>query len=472
MSEFHAFDAHDICAFYQKGDLSPVEVTRAVLSRMDTLNPILNAFTKIDHDGAMADAHASEKRWSNGTQLSVWDGIPATIKDLIETKNWGPNFGSQVISSSLNNTDAPATGRLREAGCVLLGMTTSPELGWKGVTDSPRFGITRNAWNAFKTPGGSSGGAAVAAALNLGYFHVGTDGGGSIRMPAAFSGIFGIKATFGRVPAYPASIMGTLAHIGPMTRTVRDGTAMLNLLTRPDPRDWHAADISEEITLPRSCELTDLKIAYSPDLGYMDVDPEVAAAVKDAVHALEGLGAATDQVAPFFDKPQQIFETLWFSAARNRLAKLSPSDRALVDPDLLEATENVSHLQISDYIEAELQRARLGLQIENLLHDYDVLVTPTVPIPAFDAGIQTPDNQGRWTDWAGFNYPFNLGQQPACSVPCGFTASGLPIGLQIIARKYRDDAALRVAAAFQTAHPVPWPTDAHVLSARTSQPAY
>jgi aspartyl-tRNA(Asn)/glutamyl-tRNA(Gln) amidotransferase subunit A len=472
MSEFHTLDAHDISGAYQKGTLSPVEVTRETLDRIDAVNPVLNVFTKIDHDGAMADARASEIRWANGSQLSAWDGVPATIKDLIETKDWSPNFGSKVISSSLKNTDGPATARLREAGCVLLGMTTSPELGWKGITDSPRFGITRNAWDASKTPGGSSGGAAVAAALSLGYFHVGTDGGGSIRMPAAFSGIFGIKATFGRVPAFPASIMGTLAHVGPMTRTVRDGTAMLNLLTRPDPRDWYASPSSDEISLPKSSRLDDLKIAYSPDLGYMDVDPEVAAAVNNAVQTLEGLGAVTEQIAPVFDKPQHIFETLWLSAARNRLSKLPLADRALVDPGLLDATESVAHLEITDYIEAELQRARLGLQIENLLGDYDVLVTPTVPIPAFEAGLETPSDQGRWTDWAGFNYPFNLGQQPACSVPCGFTASGLPIGLQIIARKYRDDVTLRVAAAYQAAHPVPWPTDKGVLATTASRPAY
>lgn len=458
MSDFGELDAHDLSASYQTGELSPVDVTQEALARIDAINLALNAFVKIDHDGAMASARAAEARWAKGAPLSRWDGIPATIKDLIATKDWTPAFGSHVISSSLVGTDAPATARLREAGNVLLGMTTSPELGWKGVTDSPRFGTTRNAWDASKTPGGSSGGAAVAAALNLGCFHVGTDGGGSIRMPAAFSGIFGIKATFGRVPAYPASIMGTLAHVGPMTRTVRDGTAMLNLLAQPDPRDWYAGPALGDLTLPQDKGLDELKIAYSPDLGYMSVNPEIAASVNAAVHALVDLGAVAEQIAPVFDKPQHIFETLWFSAARNRLAKLSPAERARVDIDLLEAAESVAHLEITDYIEAERLRAQLALQIETLLGEYDVLVTPTVPVPAFDAALETPSGQGRWTDWAGFNYPFNLGQQPSCSVPCGFTAAGLPIGLQITARKYRDAMALQVAAAFQAAHPVPWPT--------------
>ena len=465
MSDLEKMDAHEISAAYAAGTLSPVEIIKDVLARIDRINPILNAFTLVDHDAALRDARASEKRWHTRTPLSPWDGIPATVKDLIATKRWTPSFGSHVISAPLSGEDGPAAARLREAGCVLLGMTTSPEIGWKGVTDSPRFGITRNAWNPGKTPGGSSGGAAVAAALNLGHFHIGTDGGGSIRMPAAFSGIFGIKATFGRVPAYPPSIMGSLAHVGPMTRTVRDATAMLNILSRRDARDWYAAPELPEITLSQTDDLEPLKIAYSPDLGHMSVDPEVAQAVADAATLLDQLGARVNDVSLEFVQAQCTFETLWFGAARHRLSCLSPLERTRLDQNLVQATDSVASLGADDHIKAALRRAEIGFQAERLLNDWDVLITPAVPFPAFEAGLETPDGAGRWTDWAAFNYPFNLSQQPACSVPCGFTKSGLPIGLQIIARKYRDDLVLRVAAAYQAANPVAWPTTSPIMQA-------
>ena len=233
--------ATELLDLYRARALSPVEATRACLHRIARLNPRLNAFRMVDEEGAMLAAHASEERWSRSEPIGLLDGIPATVKDLLLTKGWATLRGSRTIDPNQRwEEDAPSVARLREAGAVLLGKTTTPEFGWKGVTDSPLTGITRNPWNPAMTPGGSSGGAAVAAACGMGALHLGTDGGGSIRIPAGFTGIFGFKQSFGRVPAYPPSPFGTLAHVGPMTRTVADAALMLTVISRHDARDWYA----------------------------------------------------------------------------------------------------------------------------------------------------------------------------------------------------------------------------------------
>lgn len=339
---------------------------------------------------------------------------------------------------------------------MIVGATTSCEMGWKGVTDSNRNGITRNPWNTDRTPGGSSGGAGAAAALNLGVLHLGTDGGGSIRMPAAFTGTFGIKQTFGRVAAFPASAFGTVAHVGPMTRTVRDGVTMLNILSQPDTRDWFRLPPQPDVSVPdvtADKPLAGLRVAYCPDLGYMSVDAEVAECVDAASQTLTSLGAEVTRIVPPFDNPQKIFETLWFCAAQCRLSGLSDAQLAVMDAGLIDAVKSVEDVSLNDYLRCTAQRTEMGGRMEALLHDYDVLITPTLPFTAFKAGQDTPSGQGHWTDWAGFNYPFNLTQQPSCSVPCGFDRSGLPIGLQITAAKFKDATALRVAAAFEATRP-------------------
>src|SRR6476646_6668109 len=240
MSDLCTLSATELLDGYRKHQLSPVEVTRAVLDRIEKLNPVLNAFNLVS-DRAMEDAKASQARWTSGQPKGLLDGVPVSIKDIILTKGWPTLRGSKTVDPKGPwNDDAPAAARLREHGAVLLGKTTTPEFGWKGVTDSPLTGITRNPWNAKKTPGGSSGGAVAAVASGMGPLAVGTDGGGSIRIPCSFTGLFGIKPSFGRVPAWPLSPMGNVAHLGPMARTVADAALMLNVLSQPDARDWHA----------------------------------------------------------------------------------------------------------------------------------------------------------------------------------------------------------------------------------------
>jgi aspartyl-tRNA(Asn)/glutamyl-tRNA(Gln) amidotransferase subunit A len=455
-----ALGASELVDAFRKKTLSPVEVTAAVLKRIEALNPILNAFNLVS-EHASADAKASEARWMSGQPKGLLDGVPVSIKDIILTRGWPTLRGSKTIDPKGPwNDDAPATARLREHGAVLLGKTTTPEFGWKGVTDSPLTGITRNPWNKAKTPGGSSGGAAAAVAAGMGPLAVGTDGGGSIRIPCGFTGLFGIKASFGRVPAWPLSPFGTVAHVGPMTRSVADAALMLNVLAQPDARDWHALPYE-----PRDWRggldqgVADLRIAYSPNLGYAKVDAEVASIVKDAVRAFEDLGAKVEEKNPGFEDPAPVFMTHWFSGAAFLLKGIPKDKHKFIDPGLVEMAEQGARVSAHDILDAQLKRGALGTHM-NLFHrDYDLLVTPTLSIPAFDAGKEVADKmlQSRWTDWTPFTFPFNLTQQPAASIPCGRTRSGLPVGLHLVGPRYADALVLRAARAFESVRPLEMP---------------
>jgi len=456
MSELCALTAVQLLDGFRKRDFSPVEVARAVMKRIDDLNPRFNAFCLVS-DRILEDAKASEARWASGQPMGLLDGVPVSIKDLLLTRGWPTLRGSKTVDPKGPwNDDAPATARLREHGAVLLGKTTTPEFGWKGVTDSALTGITRNPWNPDKTPGGSSGGAAAAVASGMGPLAVGTDGGGSIRIPCGFTGLFGIKPSFGRVPAWPLSPFGTVAHVGPMTRSVADAALMLDVLALPDARDWQA--------LPREPRdwrsgleqgVQDLRIAYSPDLGYVKVDPEVASVVESSMKIFSDLGAKVEKKNPGFENPEPIFRTHWFSGAAFLLKTVKQKN--LVDPGLLEVAALGEKITAHEILDAQMKRGALGARM-NLFHrDYDLLVTPTLAVAAFDVGREFPENNKRWTDWTPFTYPFNLTQQPAATIPCGFTKAGLPVGLHIVGPRYADALVLRAARAFETARPIRLP---------------
>jgi aspartyl-tRNA(Asn)/glutamyl-tRNA(Gln) amidotransferase subunit A len=338
---------------------------------------------------------------------------------------------------------------------VLLGATTTPEFGWKGVTDSPLTGITRNPWDTTKTPGGSSGGSSAAAAAGYAPLTLGTDGGGSIRIPAGFAGIFGHKPSFGRVPAWPLSPFGTVAHVGPMTRHVEDAALMMNVIAQPDARDWHSLPYDGvDYTAKLDRGIKGLRIAYSPRLGYVDVDPEIAKLVRKAVDVLADLGAEVEEVDPGFEDPAPCFRILWWAGARALLGKLPAEKKALLDPALASVVEQSMSISLDDYQDAVKARGALGTHMRKLMERYDLLVTPTLPIPAFDAGKlapAAPDETGKWVNWTPFSYPFNLTQQPAASVPCGFTKSGLPAGLHVVGRMFDDQTVLRASHAYETA---------------------
>jgi aspartyl-tRNA(Asn)/glutamyl-tRNA(Gln) amidotransferase subunit A len=460
----------DLCALsasalldgYRTRTLSPVEVTSAVMRRIEALNPRLNAFNLVS-DHAMDEAKASEARWASGKPMGLLDGVPVSIKDIILTKGWPTLRGSKTVNPSGPwNDDAPATARLREHGAVLLGKTTTPEFGWKGVTDSPLTGITRNPWNPDKTPGGSSGGAAAAVASGMGPLAVGTDGGGSIRIPCSFTGVFGIKPSFGRVPAWPLSPFGTVAHLGPITREVTDAALMLTVMSLPDARDWHALPYEpRDYRASLDKGVQDLRIAYSSNLGYAEVDREVAEIAGKSVRVFADLGAKVEEKHPGFENAAALFQTHWFSAAAALIRTVK--DKKLVDRGLLEVAEQGSKVTAAELLEAQMKRGALGMQM-NLFHrDYDVLVTPTLAVAAFDVGQETPV-KGRWTDWTPFTYPFNLTGQPAASIPCGFTKAGLPVGLQIVGPRFADALVLRAARAFEIARPIARPDVARLAA--------
>jgi aspartyl-tRNA(Asn)/glutamyl-tRNA(Gln) amidotransferase subunit A len=447
--------ATELTALYASGRCSPTEATQAVLARIGRCNPVLNAFCLVDEAAALASAHASTARWHSGVPVGPLDGVPVSIKDLILTRGWPTRRGSRTIAADQAwDDDAPASARLREAGAVLLGKTTTPEFGCKGETNSPLTGATRNPWKTTHTPGGSSGGAAAAVAAGLGALAVGTDGAGSIRIPAAFCGVFGLKPSFGRVPAFPLSPFGSVAHLGPMTRSVRDAALMLDVLKRPDARDWTALppDASDS-TAALDDGVRGLRIAYSPTLGYAKhVHPEVAAAVEAAVQALAEQGAHVEAVDPGFEDPLEISTGLWFAGAWTVWNTLSPAQQALTDPDFAAQAELGSRLSMLDVQRLNQRRGALGSLMRQFMQRWDLVATPAVAVPAF-AGKPpgaVPMNAEAMLGWTPFSYPFNLTQQPACSIPCGRTADGLPIGLQLVGPMFADALVLRAARAYET----------------------
>jgi len=454
--------ASNLLDLYEWKTVSPVDVTKAVFERIGAVDEHVNAFSLLNQEAALKSAAESEQRWAKGEARGAVDGVPVTIKDIVKSKDWPMLRGSKTSAGDQSlDEDSPAVARLREHGAIFVGRTTTPEFGWKGVTDSPLTGITRNPWDTSKTSGGSSGGAACAAALGMGALHIGTDGGGSVRIPAGFCGIFSLKPTSGRVPVYPASIFATLSHIGPMTRTVRDAALMMNVLIEPDSRDWYSLPYDPwDYRAGLDLGVRHLRIGLSVDLGYAEVDPEVAAAVRNAAKIFEDLGATVEEVDPIFPSPLECFNAHWYLAVRRLVTSMPKEDRALIDPGLAELVEDAASITLDDYQDAIDERVRLG-QTMNAFHDtYDLLLTPTLPIPAFDAEHQVadPTRQNRWPDWTPFSYPFNLTGQPACSAPCGFTKSGLPIGLQIVGPRYSEPLVMRAAAAFESVQPFKMPS--------------
>jgi aspartyl-tRNA(Asn)/glutamyl-tRNA(Gln) amidotransferase subunit A len=448
--------AAELASAYRSGKLSPVEVAEALFARLDALQPKLNAFCVVDRDGAMEAARASEARWRAGKPLSPVDGVPATIKDLMLTRGLPTLRGSHLIDPNQDwSEDSPAVARLKEAGAVILGKTTTPEFGWIAVGDSPLTGITRNPWNPERTPGGSSAGAAAACAAGIGVLNLGSDGAGSIRIPSCFSGVFGIKPTFGRVPAYPPSPMGLLSHHGPLCRSVADAAAMLDLIGRPDPRDPYWLPPPETSFLD-SIEggVKGWRIAYSPDLGYARVDPEIADCAAQAARQFEALGAHVDEIDKIFDSPREALLTLWGAGAARIVAGIPTERLKQCDPGFVAVAEAGARIGAVDYLGADLARTALGRTMGAFHEKYDLLLTPMMPVPALPVGedLNSPDDK-HWIDWSPFSYPFNMTRQPAASIPCGLTSNGLPIGLQIVGQLHADAKVLRAARAFETTQP-------------------
>jgi aspartyl-tRNA(Asn)/glutamyl-tRNA(Gln) amidotransferase subunit A len=456
-NELNWLTASQLVKGYKKRKFSPVEAAKAVLKQISSVDKSINAMCLVDEGAALAAAKASERRWMRGQPKGALDGVPVLIKDLLLTKGWPTLRGSKTIAPEQQwNEDAPSVARLKEQGAVPIGKTTTPEFGWKGVTDSPLTGVTRNPWDLSKTPGGSSGGSAAGIAAGYGPLSLGTDGGGSIRIPAGFSGIFGLKPSFGRVPLYPLSPFGTLAHVGPMTRSVEDAAMMMNAISLPDSRDWLSLPFDKrDFVKTLKGGVKGLRIAFSPRLGNAAVEPEIAQLVAKAAKSLSALGAKVEEADPGFDDPAPIFRVLWWCGVRGLAASLPKEKRRLLDPGLADVVEQSMAITLEEHLDAVKQRGALGTRMRQFMERYDLLITPSLPIPAFEAGKLQPDDAeltSKWVDWTPFSYPFNLSQQPAASVPCGFTSAGLPAGLQIVGKMFDDWTVLRAAYAYEQAH--------------------
>ena len=459
--------ATQLLALYRSKACSPVEAADAVLSRISSRNERLNAFRLVDPDRALAAARESEQRWWRGEPRGLVDGVPASVKDVLLTAGWSTRWGSTLTSEAgAWDVDAPPVARMREHGAVLLGKTNTSEFHWKTVTDSPLTGITRNPWNPDLTPGGSCGGATAAVAAGMGPLALGTDGGGSIRVPCAFSGVFGLKPTFGRVPQFPAGAFGTMAHVGPIARSAADAALMLTVISQPDHRDWYALPFEDrDYRSGLGTGIRNLTVAFSPDLGLGGVDPEVARVAAEAVSVFSDLGARVvevDNPSPAFGRARETFETLGFPGIALSTARFTDEERAHMDPGLVAVAKRGEQVGIMDYMAANRGREELGLVMNEFHRTHDLLLTPSVPILPFPVGRDVPDpaSQDRWTEWAPFSYPFNLTRQPAASLPCGFSRGGLPVGLQVVGPLYGDALVLRACHAFERARPIVYPKQA------------
>lgn len=441
-------------------ELSPLELMDAVLTRAEALNPTLNALCVEDFDAARDAARKAEAAVAAGERLGPLHGIPVTIKDLTTMKGLPFVAGSKLFKGRVGQADAPLVERLRSAGAIVIGKTTSPEAGWKGCGDSPAHGATHNPWRHGFNPGGSSGGAGACAAAGIGLLHQGSDGAGSIRMPAAFCGVFGIKPTFGRVPNWPISNLHQMTHNGPLTRTVADSALMLQVMAGAHPADMMTLDSPpEDYRATIEDGIKGLKIGYSRNLGYLKVDPEVAEAVEAAIPAFREAGAIVEEVDRLW--PEDPFEpmerVLWASGIGGRVGRYLERQADLMDPGLVAcAIEGLSY-STREIMDAWDRRIALFDAQRAFFERYDLLVTPSLSVAAFPVNRLIPEHweqhEWDWIRWAGFSYPFNLTWNPAASVPCGFTPDKLPVGLQIVAPRFADGLVFRAARAFETVRP-------------------
>ena len=457
-TEIYKLSALELSKAYKNKTLSPVEATYSVLERIKNVDEKLNAYVFIDEDLAISQAKESEIRWNKGNQKSDIDGVPSAIKDLLLTKGWPTMRGSKTVNKNSDwKDDAPVTARLKESGAVFVGKTTTPEFGHKGTTQSPLTGITRNPWNVNLTSGGSSGGSSSSVAAGMGPLAIGTDGGGSVRIPCSFTGLFGIKPTFGKVPAWPLSPFGTIANVGPMTRTVHDGALLFSIISQPDWRDWNANTKMDSNFIDKLAEgVKGKKIAYCPDFGMSHViepysiEKDVEIMTKKTAELLESLGAHVEQIDIKWPRdPKKAFSVLWTSGAAFLTQNFNNDEKDLLDPKFREFCEEGAEHSLFTRLEAESSRGINGVMINELFQNYDLLVGPTMPTKAFKAESNIPEGWGKDIfDWTPFTYPFNLTCHPAATVNCGFS-DGLPIGFQIIARKDADVDTFICAAAIE-----------------------
>lgn len=440
--------------------LSPVEAVGAVARRIERLEPRLNAFAALDLDRAAAQAREAEKSVTSGRALGVLHGVPITIKDLTWTKDFPTQFGSRTAKGNRVATDSPLVTRLEAAGAIVLGKTTTPEFGWTGVSRSPLTGITSNPWKQGYNAGASSAGAAVGAAAGYGPLHQGSDGAGSVRMPAHFSGVYGLKPSFGRVPYAPVGTGDYTSHVGPLTRGVADAALMLSVMAGPHEEDFTTLEKPPADYLGGLEDgIAGARIAYSPDLGHARVDPEVADLVRAAAdNFARALGTELREARIEWGRESSELARIFWCAHSARHVPTLARWEAEMDPGLVACVKEGARISITDYHLARERKYKMIAAIHRGFRDYDFLITPSVSVAAFPAERlipgHWPQHDWDWLQWAEFSHPFNMSWNPAASLPCGFTREGLPVGLQIVGRRFDDLGVLRASRAFERA--LPW----------------
>ncbi len=452
--------AAELSRLYARNALSPVEVVDHMLKRAEQLQPHLNSFVLIDSEGARTAAKASEARWKKGEPLSPLDGVPTTIKDTTNVKGFPTRYGSYSTDETPAGEDAVVTERLRKAGLPLLGKSTTPEFGWKALTDSPLQGTTRSPWNLRHSPGGSSGGASSLTAAGVNPFNHGNDGGGSIRIPAAHAGLVGLKPSFGRIPQYPAD--GPFADVisqGVLARSVLDTAMALNVTAGADPRDWRALpDDPRDYTIGLDDGVRGWKIGLSLDLGHVKADPEVRELVEKAAKRFEELGAHVEDVGPLIEPLQKPFEVLWSGSFGVRLRQIPTQLHGKLDPGFRALAEKGLAVTLADYARGYEAKSKLARDMMLWHRKYDLLlspVTPTAPPPV--ETLYNSEAFPRFTKGAPYTLPFNLTGAPAASMPAGLTKAGLPIGLQIVGPARCDHLVLRAMRAYESVAGWTWP---------------
>ncbi len=440
---------------FARRHFDPVDILQSVMERIARLNPGLNAFAVLN-PRALEAAAQSANRWRAGRPIGPLDGVPVTVKDLVDVAGFPTRRGSRTTSPDPVQDDAPMVLGLKAAGAVVIGKTTTTEFGWKSPGDCPLHGITRNPWNAAHTPGGSSSGAGAAGAAGFGPLHIGTDAGGSVRIPAAWCGLVGLKPTYGRIPQWPASAFASVACAGPMTRTVRDNALMLSAMARYDLRDPFAMqDDGRDWRDGIESGVAGMTVGLLARPGFdAPADADAVAAVERAAALLADAGAHVEQAEVDLPDSAAVFGRVW-GAALSRLVAATPTQlRGLLDPGIREVAESLGGMSAIEFMDAEALRAAAGHAMARLHQRYDLVLCPTVPAgpPLADAPTVEPV-RALWTAWAPWTFLFNITRQPAITVPMGLRGDGLPNSVQIAAAQFRDDLVLRAARTIEVAQP-------------------
>ena len=438
-------------------EISPVELLDRSLARMEEVEPKLNSFVTTTEDVAYAAARKAEKAILDNESPGLLHGLPISVKDLIAMGGIRYTFGSRVSADNIAAVDAPAVERVRREGGVIIGKTTTSEFGCKAVGDSPLTGITRNPWDVSKTPGGSSAGAAASVASGVTPFALGTDGGGSVRIPGSLTGLFAVKAQFARVPVFPEAATPTLAHVGPMARTVRDAALLLTAVAGFDRRDPFA--VAEPVPdFLAACDqpVKGMRIAWSPTLGYANPTSEVVGLCEQAVRTFEELGCEVELVDKVMESdPIDMWMSEFYAGVGTRLKTMFAGQTERLDPAVAEMLSGALDRTLEEYWTQVFNRYRFREEMRQFMERYDLLVSPVLPVPAFDVGLNVPPQipDANVISWVRYTYPFNLTGQPGASLPVGFTGEGLPVGLQLISKTIRETDIFRVSAAFEAARP-------------------